>query len=536
MYLALARKYRPQTFAELIGQASVSQTLQNAIAMNKVYPALIFSGMKGVGKTSTARILAKALNCEAGPAQEPCNRCATCQEITEDRSTDYIEIDGASNNGVGEVRNLRETVRYKPIKNRYRVVVIDEVHMLSSSAWNALLKTIEEPPEHTYFILATTDFHKIPATIVSRCQHFEFKRIPVEVIKSVLRDICGKEQVVVSDYALFLIAKSAEGSLRDAKKVLDQAIAISSGDVTDEGVVQILGTIDEEIFIALTRAFLSGDRRSIIASIGQLSDTGIDLRFFYGEYLKFLRDLLIIKTIDNPEGLHNLNPDNLPALHEILKPVSETDLLRYFNTAKEMEQTIKNTESPAIMLELLFIKLSYFPQLASIEEIVRQLQQNPHLAGSAPAMELSEMPPVAEAADILPPTPAHPPAARPSPPPTGDWLPSFQAHLAEEKPRLGALLAGADLRITGSRLSITPGASHTVKPLQDHIGSLKQLASRLAGSDLEIEIVPPAPGAPASGPAADIERIKKDPTITGLQSILRGKLIAVEAIKEKDDA
>jgi len=178
MYLALARKYRPQKFKDLIGQPHVIKTLQNAIEMDKLYPALIFSGMKGVGKTSASRILAKALNCVQGPAGEPCNECEICIEITEDKSSDYIEIDGASNNGVEEVRNLRETVKYKPLKNRFRVVVIDEVHMLSNSAWNALLKTVEEPPEHTYFIMATTDFHKIPGTIVSRCQHFEFKRIP----------------------------------------------------------------------------------------------------------------------------------------------------------------------------------------------------------------------------------------------------------------------------------------------------------------------------------------------------------------------
>ena len=172
MYLALARKYRPQKFADLIGQPHITQTLQNAISMNKLYPGLIFSGMKGVGKTSAARILSKALNCEKGPATEPCNECAFCTEITEDKSPDYIEIDGASNNGVEEVRSLKERVKYKPLKNRFRIVVIDEVHMLSNSAWNALLKTIEEPPEHTYFIMATTDFHKIPATIVARWQHF----------------------------------------------------------------------------------------------------------------------------------------------------------------------------------------------------------------------------------------------------------------------------------------------------------------------------------------------------------------------------
>jgi len=195
MYLALARKYRPQTFEELIGQPHITKTLQNAIRMNKLYPALIFSGMKGVGKTSAARILAKAMNCETGPAPEPCNKCSICTEINEDKSPDYIEIDGASNNGIEEVRSLREKIKYNPFKNRFRMIVIDEVHMLSNSAWNALLKTIEEPPEHTYFIMATTDFHKIPSTIVSRCQHFEFKRIPVEIITSVLENIAVKENI-----------------------------------------------------------------------------------------------------------------------------------------------------------------------------------------------------------------------------------------------------------------------------------------------------------------------------------------------------
>ena len=270
--------------------------------------------MKGVGKTSSARILAKALNCEKGPAIEPCNQCQTCLEITEDNSTDYMEIDGASNNGVNEVRSLRETVKYKPLKNRYRIVVIDEVHMLSNAAWNALLKTVEEPPEHTIFIMATTDFHKIPATIVSRCQHFEFKRIPFEVIKQVLKDICQKED----DHHLRLRAlpdlASAEGSLRDAKKILDQAIAISNGDVKDDDVVAILGIIDEETFITLTRDVFTQDRKGIIEQINQLIERGTDLRFFYTEYLRFIRDVIVIKSIPDSERLHNLNPENVAVI------------------------------------------------------------------------------------------------------------------------------------------------------------------------------------------------------------------------------
>jgi len=386
MYLALARKYRPQIFNDLIGQPHVVKTLQNAIEMNKLYPALIFSGMKGVGKTSAARILAKALNCEKGPQKEPCNKCEICKEITEDKSSDYIEIDGASNNGVEEVRSLRETVRYKPIKNRFRVIVIDEVHMLSNSAWNALLKTIEEPPEHTYFIMATTDFHKIPATIVSRCQHFEFKRIPYEVIKTVLEEISSKEKIKISDYALFLIARSAEGSLRDAKKILDQSIALSSGDVNDNDVIDILGIIEEEIFIGLTKNIFSKDRKQIIELIDILSERGVDLRFFLGEYLKFFRNLIILKSVQDSDKLHNLNPENLSEIREILKYVKEVELLRYFNAAKDLEITMRYTENPRIILEYLFLKLSFFPSITSIEDVINDIKSG-QMQGIEPAVD-----------------------------------------------------------------------------------------------------------------------------------------------------
>ncbi|MCK4765586.1 MAG: DNA polymerase III subunit gamma/tau [Candidatus Aminicenantes bacterium] len=374
MYLALARKYRPQRFADLIGQPHVTKTLQNAIEMDKLYPALIFSGMKGVGKTSAARILAKTLNCEKGPSSEPCNECAVCKEITGDKSPDYLEIDGASNNGIEEIRSLKEKVKYKPFKNKFRIVVIDEVHMLSNSAWNALLKTIEEPPEATYFIMATTDFHKIPATIVSRCQHFEFKRIPHEVIVTLLKEISAKEEIKVTDYSLYLIARAGDGSLRDAKKILDQAYAISSGNIKDEDVISILGVIEEEIFIKLTKSILNKGRREIIEIINNLSERGMDLRFFYSEYLKFFRDLLVLKSLQDAEKLHNLNPENVPKIKEMLKNIREVELLRYFNAAKDLEQTMRNTENPRIILEYLFLKLSYFPSLTSIEEFIEKMK------------------------------------------------------------------------------------------------------------------------------------------------------------------
>jgi len=375
MYLALARKYRPQKFSELIGQPHITRTLQNSIKMDKIYQSLIFSGMKGVGKTSTARIFAKALNCEHGPAEEPCNKCEICKEITEDRSPDYIEIDGASNNGVEEIRKLKEKVNYRPQKNRFRVVVIDEVHMLSNNAWNALLKIIEEPPEHTIFIMATTDFHKIPATIVSRCQHFEFRAIPYEVITDVLKNISKKEGISISDYSLFLISKAAEGSLRDAKKLLDQAIAISGGNIKDKEVIEILGIIEEDIFISLTKSFLNNNKETILKEIENLIQKGVDLRYFYIEYLKFFRDLLILKSLDNVDYLYSLNPENIDNLKEMLKDISEIDLIRYFNALKDMEIMIKHTDNPRIILEFMFIKLTLFNKLESIEEIINQIKK-----------------------------------------------------------------------------------------------------------------------------------------------------------------
>ena len=255
-------------------------------------------------------------------------------------------------------------------------MVIDEIHMLSNSAWNALLKTIEEPPEVTYFIMATTDFHKIPATIVSRCQHFEFKRIPYEVIVTLLKEICKKEEIKVTDYSLYLIARSADGSLRDAKKILDQAYAISSGNIQDKDVIAILGVIEEEIFIKLTRSIFSQDRKEIIEIINDLSERGMDLRFFYGEYLKFFRDLLVLKSLKESDMLHNLNPENIPEIKEALQGIREVELLRYFNAAKDLEQTMRYTENPRIILEYLFLKMSYFPSLISVEELIEKMKSN----------------------------------------------------------------------------------------------------------------------------------------------------------------
>ncbi|MCK5057702.1 MAG: DNA polymerase III subunit gamma/tau [Candidatus Aminicenantes bacterium] len=470
MYLALARKYRPQRFEDLIGQPHITRTLQNAIKMDKLYPALIFSGMKGVGKTSAARILAKALNCEKGPAIEPCNECPVCKEITGDNSPDYIEIDGASNNGVEEVRNLKEKIKYKPFKNRFRIVVIDEVHMLSNSAWNALLKTVEEPPEATYFIMATTDFHKIPATIVSRCQHFEFKRIPYEVIVTLLKEICVKEEIKITDYSLYLVARSADGSLRDAKKLLDQAYAISSGNIQDKDVIAILGVIEEEVFIKITKSIFFQDRKEIIEIINNLSERGMDLRFFYGEYLKFFRDLLVLKSLKEPDTLHNLNPENIPEIKEALKDVREVELLRYFNAAKDLEQSMRYTENPRIILEYLFLKMSYFPSLIAVEELIDKIK-----SGKLPLPDQYE--------------------------------PPYNIEVMESK--------GEDRGKKGDRVQENNRAAAAIEATD-------------APEDVEVK---PVQEEGKAGEGAKMKDLEEDKKINSLKETLKGKIVSIENIK-----
>lgn len=516
MYLALARKYRPQRFSDLIGQPHVTKTLQNALAQKKLYPALIFSGVKGVGKTSAARILAKILNCSDLKDGEPCNQCDVCQEITADRSPDYIEIDGASNNGVEEVRNLREKVRYRPLKNPYRVVVIDEVHMLSNSAWNALLKTIEEPPEHTYFILATTDFHKIPATIVSRCQHFEFKTIALDVIKQVLREICDKEGVKITDYALFMVAKSAEGSLRDAKKVLDQAIALAKGEVHDQDVVDILGVVEEDVFISLTESVLKADRPGVITAISHLCEGGMDLRVFYTEFLKFLRDLIILKSIPDSAGLHNLNPANIKRLQDMMTDTDEVQLLRFFHTAKDLEQTMRNTENPRIMLEYLFVKLSYFPRLIPIEEALSKIGQ-----ARAPQPESAARQQV---------EPMRPPEHKVFD--SGGIKGELTAAFHGRKSRLEAALSAAEILLEQDtiRILLNGQALAGQRVIEENLKEIEAKAASILGRSIRIRLQ--ADQESALPREADVvDEIKKDVRISSLADKIKGQIISIEQIK-----
>lgn len=374
-YLVLARKWRPQVFEEVVGQRTITQTLQNAIAQKRVAHAFLFAGARGVGKTSTARILAKALNCEKGPNINPCNQCIHCKEITEGNSIDVIEIDGASNRGIEEIRELRENVRYTPAKSRYKIYIIDEVHMLTREAFNALLKTLEEPPPHIIFIFATTEPHKIPATILSRCQRYDFKRIPLKEILDTLKRIAEKEEIHISPRSLMLLAREAEGSMRDAQSLLDQVISYGGKEIRDEDVVEILGVIDRKILYETIEAIADQDAQRCIEVVHHLYHYGYDIQYFCRELLQYLRNLILIKVSRQPEELLDFDGEELESLKKQAEKFQFEHLDHLFHLLLKGEQEIIQSTFPRIMLEMTLIRMATLRSLLPIDEIIEKLER-----------------------------------------------------------------------------------------------------------------------------------------------------------------
>jgi len=373
-YLVLARKWRPQVFEEVIGQQSITRTLQNAISQKRVAHAFLFTGARGVGKTSTARILAKALNCELGPQINPCNRCATCREISSGTSMDVIEIDGASNRGIDEIRELRENVRYTPAKSRYKIYIIDEVHMLTREAFNALLKTLEEPPPHIIFIFATTEPHKIPATILSRCQRYDFKRIPLKEIIGSLKGIVKEEKVQISQRGLFSIAQESEGSMRDAQSLLDQVISYGGKDIRDEDITEVLGLIDRKTLYDSIEAISNGDAGGCMEVVEHIYHFGYDLQHFCRELLQYLRNLILMKVSQHPEGLMELPEEELGILKKQAEKFQFDQLNHLFSLLLKGEEEIAQSTFPRTMLEMTLIRMATLRPILPIDEILRKLE------------------------------------------------------------------------------------------------------------------------------------------------------------------
>ena len=373
-YLIYARKYRPMTFEEMIGQKAAVQTLKNAIENNRVAQAYIFSGMRGVGKTTAARILAKALNCQHGPTSNPCNKCEFCKEINEDRSVDVIEIDGASNTSIEDIRNLQEGLKYKPIRCRNKVIIIDEVHMISKSAFNALLKTLEEPPPNTVFIFATTEFHKVPATIISRCQHFEFKKISQKEVINHLLDITKKENITISSFGLNLIAEAADGSLRDVQSLLDQAVAFSGENISDEDLKEILGVMNRELLFEFSRAIMDEKPDSVFPLVEKIIEHGYELRFFYKELILHFRNLLLVKSVADPKDLLPLRDEDIEGLKQESKKASSEEILRFLLALQQGEQGLRFSTHPRIYLETLLVKLCHYRKIVPLKDLIDELE------------------------------------------------------------------------------------------------------------------------------------------------------------------
>jgi len=372
-YIIYARKYRPNTFEEMIGQKAVVQTLQNAVRSDRVAHAYLFSGMRGIGKTTAARILAKALNCKEGPTATPCGVCDFCREIKEDRSVDVLEIDGAANRKVEEARTLLEGLKYQPIYCRYKVIIIDEVHMLTDAAFNTLLKTLEEPPRNTVFILATTEFHKVPATIVSRCQHFEFKKISQKDITNHLLHITKQEKLTISSYGLRLISDAADGSLRDAQSLLDQAVSFSGENINDEDLKELLGTINRRFLYQFSSAIVEEKADVLFELVDKIVESGYDLRFFYGELIEHFRNLMIMKSVSKPDELLVLGEEEIQTLQNEARKVSVEEILRYLVALQQAESGLRYSSQPRIYFETVLVKLSHYKKLVPLEKIIKEL-------------------------------------------------------------------------------------------------------------------------------------------------------------------
>lgn len=372
-YLVLARKYRPQTFEQVIKQDHVTRTLTNAISAGRVAHAILFSGPRGTGKTTVARILAKAMNCKNGPVPVPCNECRSCREITAGSAVDVFEIDGASNNSVDQIRELRENVKYMPAHSLYKIYIIDEVHMLSIAAFNALLKTLEEPPPHVMFIFATTEPRKIPITILSRCQRHDFRRIDVESISKQMGMLCTKEGVEIATDSLAIIAREAGGSMRDGLSLLDHVISCTQGAITHKQILDILGVIDREVIFNLSAAVLGGQLPKVLDILDEIYSAGHDMKKLYSDLIEHFRNLLLVKMVKNIDRLVDIPSHEIDLMGNQVKEVSRTFLNQILDLLFKEEVLILNSTQPRLAIEMVFIRMFQMKPVLPIDILIEKL-------------------------------------------------------------------------------------------------------------------------------------------------------------------
>jgi len=521
-YQVIARKFRPQVFEDVVGQKPIVQTLQNAIRMDRVGHAYLFSGPRGVGKTTTARILAKGLNCQHGPAVTPCNQCPSCQEIAAGKSIDVFEIDAASNTGVDNIRELRENAKYAAARGRYKIFIIDEVHMLSTSAFNALLKILEEPPSHVVFIMATTERHKLPATILSRCQQFIFRTISPAEIQGHLRQIADREGVKIDDRALSYIVRASEGSMRDAQSLLDQIISFSGQQVVDEDVRDVLGFIPSEILDRTLDALANRDSKALLENVGLVADQGLNLQQYVREFIGRVRDLLVLKI-----GLEDKilgSADEKRVLAARAGSFSEQDLIRFFDMLLRIDNDLRWTSQARFHLEVGFVKLAKVGYVRDIEDVLREVKEGAGPLPQSPARRLKPAPPEG-ASQPKPPE-------KPDPAPAGsDSFADMFNRRVEDKSATTAVYLHKAERIEqtadGVQVVMSNGSPLAMLQSKEHQAVLDAAASELFGKAVSVSLIMKEPELNIGG----AESAKDEPLVKRFLEVFRGDIAQVKPAK-----
>ncbi|MDP9191803.1 MAG: DNA polymerase III subunit gamma/tau [Acidobacteriota bacterium] len=510
-YQALARKYRPQTFEDVIGQETAVRTLHNAIEDHRIHHAYLFSGVRGIGKTTTARILAKALNCIKGPTSEPDNTCTMCREITEGIDMDVREIDAATYTGVDNVRELRDVSQFQPARDRYRIFIIDEAHMLSTASWNALLKLIEEPPPHVIFMFATTEMHKVPATILSRVQKFILRKITLEDLIAQLEKICKAEEIKAERAALEIVARRGEGSVRDSLSLLDQIIAFSGRSIGVADVATILGLSETTFFARVVSLIGTGDHGAILEALQEAADSGRDFKMLYRDLLNFVRNLLLTAGGAN-EAMLGVSPEDLSTIRSVAEEFSYNDLLRIANLLLRDDETVNKAEHQRLAVEIALLKAATFPRLKSVESLIASGAGSN--ATAAPAAKASPRKAEPSATQTRPPAPA---AAAPS----GDLV----AHIKQKRPLIGGYLEGARMEREGNRITFVFDDAFHADSVGDAKDAIAEIASELLGEKMTVDTK--VATAETNGRRSDDKPapLHDDPVLSAFRKHLGGELV-----------
>jgi len=501
-YQVLARRLRPQRFDEVVGQEHVTRTLQAAIGAGRVAHAFLFTGPRGVGKTTSARLLAKALNCERGTNAEPCNECANCREIAEGNAFDVLEIDGASHTQVDKMRELMETAAHRPIKSRWKIFIIDEVHMLSSHSFNALLKTLEEPPPHVKFIFATTDPHKVLPTVVSRCQRYDLRRIGLKELREHLARAAKAEKIPLSDDAVALIAREAEGSLRDAQSLLEQVLAGADGDIDVDTVRALLGAADRRLVVDVADAILGGDPAAVVRRLGELHAHGYDPQRFCRDLLEHFRDLTVLRTTGDRSLLAELPEAEVQALVAQAERRSSDDLQRFFQLLLRADEALAvpaRTVDPRLVIEMCAVRLATLPPLLPVDEVLGRLES---LAGGAPPVAAGSAAPAPAARRT------QEPPQRATPAVGGLWEQLLERVQRDKKSVYMALATGRLVADDGGalRIGIENEAMRRELSKRETIELLRACAREVSGRDVTVEIGPLPADRAGDAPLAEARR------------------------------